>query len=195
MPVDQKSGEISLRDFFIRYYAQFDQVHAFDTYVFCLSLHDAKNTNGLLSMWRGYGRRGNGAALVFNTDFITGENPNSPLILTRVIYDTENGRVEWLKNRMSLWCQILKAHNIPDEKLYIAASHLFETIKFYALKSKHDGFSEEQEWRMIYIPERDTNEEFKALRQFHYVVGPRGMEPKLILKICPIWFWRRLEIH
>jgi hypothetical protein len=55
-----------LRNAFSHYYTQFDQEHAFDTYVFCLSQHNPKNTNGLLSMWRAYGGQGNGAALVFN---------------------------------------------------------------------------------------------------------------------------------
>ena len=46
---------------------QFSNKHAFDTYVFCLSEHDHENTDGLLSMWRGYGGSGNGAAIVFDT--------------------------------------------------------------------------------------------------------------------------------
>jgi hypothetical protein len=57
-----------LENAFFHYYTQFDQEHAFDTYVFCLSEHDPANTDGLLSMWRGYGGQGNGAALVFNTN-------------------------------------------------------------------------------------------------------------------------------
>jgi hypothetical protein len=40
---------------------------ALDTYVFCLCEHDPIHMDGLLSMWREYGRKGNGAALVFNT--------------------------------------------------------------------------------------------------------------------------------
>ena len=37
-----------------------------DTYVFCLSEHAKDDTDGLLSMWRGYGGNGNGAAIVFD---------------------------------------------------------------------------------------------------------------------------------
>jgi hypothetical protein len=75
-----------LKHAFSHFYKQFDEQHAFDTYVFCLSEHDPKNTDGLLSMWRGYGGHGNGAALVFNTNFLTAPNLNSPLIIARVHY-------------------------------------------------------------------------------------------------------------
>ena len=64
-----------LANAFRHYYTQFDQEHAFDTYVFCLSQHGSANTDGRLSMWRGYGGQGNGAALVFNTNFVTENNP------------------------------------------------------------------------------------------------------------------------
>jgi len=35
--------------------------------VFCLCEHTPGDTDGKLSMWREYGSKGNGAALVFNT--------------------------------------------------------------------------------------------------------------------------------
>lgn len=51
---------------FNHYMAHLATEAALDTYVFCLCEHDLNDTNGLLSMWREYGRKGNGAALVFN---------------------------------------------------------------------------------------------------------------------------------
>lgn len=74
-----------LTNAFISYYTQFDREHSLDVYLFCLSEHEPNNMDGLLSMWRGYGGSGNGAALVFNTSFITGK-PGSPLIITKVHY-------------------------------------------------------------------------------------------------------------
>jgi Protein of unknown function (DUF2971) len=94
-------------------------------------------------MWRGYGGQGNGAALVFKTDFVTEDNPNSPLILTRVHYDSAEKRIERLNNKLLQWCKILRDSSIPDDKLHIAAYLFFHTVKFFALKSKHDGFKEE----------------------------------------------------
>ena len=45
----------------------FEQEHLLDTYVFCLSEHAPENRDGQLSMWRGYGGDGKGAALVCST--------------------------------------------------------------------------------------------------------------------------------
>jgi hypothetical protein len=36
-----------------------------DLYVICFSVHTKDNNDGILSMWRGYGNQGKGAALVF----------------------------------------------------------------------------------------------------------------------------------
>jgi hypothetical protein len=172
-----------LRYAFNHFYKQFDEQHAFDTYVFCLSEHDPKNTDGLLSMWRGYGGQGNGAALVFNTNFIDNANENSPLIIARVHYASAEGRRTWLDERITQWCSILEKAKLPDDKLYLAAYQLFTLIKFFALKSKHDGFKEEHEWRVIYMPERDQQ---KTNFAFDYILTGRGIEPKLRFKIKPL---------
>jgi hypothetical protein len=46
------------------------------------------------------------------------------------------------------------------------------------------GFHEENEWRLVYAPDRDTDK--KLTRMFNYSIGPRGAEPKLRMKIAPI---------
>jgi hypothetical protein len=169
------------------YFTQFDREHAIDEYVFCLSEHDPQNTDGLLSMWRGYGGQGNGAALVFNTRFVTSPNENSPLALTRVSYASRENRLAWLKVKIEQWCISLMASStsIPDDKLYIVTYRLFNLIKLFALKFKHDGFHEEREWRVIYMPDRDPQGLFLKER-FGYVIGSRGVEPKLKFKIEPL---------
>jgi hypothetical protein len=143
-----------LRAAFSHYYSEFDDQHAFDTYIFCLSQHDPKNADGLLSMWRGYGGSGKGAALIFNTGFAF-RNQNSPILIARVHYDTAEGRISWMNKRINQWCDVLERADLPDDKLYLAAAVLFNLIKLFALKSKHRGFAEENEWRIIYLPERD----------------------------------------
>jgi hypothetical protein len=169
------------------YFNQFDKEHAIDVYVFCLSEHDPNNTDGLLSMWRGYGGQGNGAALVFNTSFIISPKENSPLALTRVSYASRDNRLAWLRVKIEQWCNSLMASSIsiPDDKLYIVAYRLFNLVKLFALKFKHDGFHEEREWRLIYLPDRDPQGLFLKQR-FGYVIGSRGVEPKLKFKIEPL---------
>src|SRR6202012_3424553 len=90
----------------------------------------------------------------------------------------------WLQQRIRDWCRILKAASIPDEKLWLAAHSIFSAIKLYALTSKHRGFSEENEWRLIYLPDRDPNGVMKG--KFNYMLGKRGVEPKLRFKIEPL---------
>jgi hypothetical protein len=45
----------------------YDSEHVLNTYVLCFSEHAAEDSDGLLSMWRGYGNGGSGAALVIDT--------------------------------------------------------------------------------------------------------------------------------
>ena len=49
-----KERGAAFRHFFNHYFGQFDTEHVLNTYVFCMSEHDRLDTDGLLSMWRGY---------------------------------------------------------------------------------------------------------------------------------------------
>ena len=72
-------------------FEDFNNRHALDTYVFCLSEHNPHNTDGLLSMWRGYGQNGAGAALIFDSSkfkYIEG----SPFIISNVTYASSERR-------------------------------------------------------------------------------------------------------
>jgi Protein of unknown function (DUF2971) len=159
---------------FDRYQGQFDIDHALDVYVFCLSEHDVDNTDGLLSMWRGYGGQGNGAALVFNTDFITVKS-DLPLIVTKV---------KWLDRKITEYCRSLDRARVSDDKLWIIACYMFTLVKIFALTFKHSGFSEEREWRIIYTPDRDPGGILKD--RLSYAIGRQGVEPKLKFKIEPL---------
>ena len=169
----------TFEDFFYRYISK----HVFDTYIFSLSEHKPENKDGLLSMWRGYGGNGHGAAIVFDTEKIEFVD-NSPLIVASVIYASNDERRKWIKQKMSEFATLIKKSCIPTQKLYIPIHQLFERIKVYALFSKHDGFKEEAEWRIAFLKERDINEEFESM--FSYAIGRNGVEPKLKLKIAPI---------
>src|ERR1700692_1346812 len=143
-----------LQHAFSQYFQNFDGQDAFDTYVFCLSEHNRSNTDGLLSMWRGYGQHGNGAALVFDTAKLT-MVPESPLLIAKVSYGSDDDRLSQLRELLNQWAQISEEAALPDDKLYLSASCAFSAIKAFALTTKHQGFSEEAEWRVIYHPERD----------------------------------------
>ena len=71
-------------------------------------------------MWREYGSKGNGAALVFNTQKIHYQ-PKHPVIIVKVIYATLQQRVNELKKRLSDWAYITRNATLDDDRLYLAA--------------------------------------------------------------------------
>ncbi len=169
-----------LRHSYFHYLQHFDIQQAFDTYVFCLTEHDPKNNDGLLSMWRGYGQHGNGAALVFDSSKIT-LVPTSPLIFGKVSYVSDEERTAQVQALMNAWVELTESLSLANDKLHLGAHIAFSLVKGHALMTKHWGFSEEQEWRVIYYPERDAE---GALKQFlSYHIGERGVEPKLKYQI------------
>jgi hypothetical protein len=165
-----------LQQAFSHYYQSFDNQDAFDTYVFCLSEHDKSHTDGLLSMWRGYGQHGSGVAIVFDTAKIT-MVPTSPLIISKVSYGSNEDRSSELEQLLRQWAEICAQANLAEDKLHLAAHAAFTLIKTFALATKHKGFSEEAEWRVIYYPERDRAGALKNSLGYH--IGERGVEPKL----------------
>jgi hypothetical protein len=169
-----------MRGAFWRYFSEFNQQDAFDTYVFCLSEHDPNNNDGILSMWRGYGQHGEGVALVFDTAALT-LVPTSPLIIAKVRYGSDHDRSSQLSAMLEQWTDLAAKADLPDDKLHIGAGAAFGAIKNFALTTKHKGFSEEAEWRVIYYPERDRAGLLKHCMDYH--IGHRGVEPKLKYRI------------
>lgn len=161
------------------YFERLSNESALDTYVFCLCEHKADDTDGKLSMWREYGSKGNGAALVFNTQRISYQ-PHSPLVIAKVAYKSKNDRRDALKQALKDWATITLAANLPDDRLYLAAHSALSLVTSLALTTKHKGFEEEGEWRVVYLAERDHLNYMKSCKS--YFVGPRGVEPKLKLK-------------
>lgn len=157
-------------------YWEFANDHVMDTYVFCTSEHTSGNKDGLLSMWRGYGGNGSGAAVVIDSGRIDLTNAAS-LILAKVRYGSTAERVEWLTKKTREFAVLLGAVSLREEEIPVAAVALFERIKSIALFTKHCGFNEECEWRAVYMPNRDAG---ALIREFPgYSIGGRSVEPRL----------------
>jgi hypothetical protein len=171
------------KDAFDSYYHEFENEHAFNTYVFCLSEHEQDDFDGPLSMWRGYGSNGNGAAIVFDTGEFEAIEP-SPLVINRVHYGSTEERLKWLNDLIQRFVDIKKVLKLLDDQIYLSAYALFDRIKLYALFSKHSGFREEREWRVVYIPEWDHEKRFISM--LSYAIGSKGAELKLKMKVAPI---------
>lgn len=169
---------------FDRCLEEFTEKHAFDTYVFCMSEHTDDATDGLLSMWRGYGGNGSGAAIVFDTAKFDFDPDANFLLLSNVHYLSQNKRRAWIEAKLSELATLLEKNPIPDNKLYIPVHIFFQRLKMFSLFTKHDGFSEEKEWRAVYL--RDWDKKNVLEEMLHYALGHNGIEPKLKLKIKPI---------
>jgi len=172
-----------LANAFNHYSNVFNNEHALDVYVFCTVEHDESNPDGQLSMWRGYGGNGNGAAIVIDTKQF-GVQPDSPLVVSRVEYLSTEERRQWISKKLEQFANLLTNLNPPDDQLFIPASFIFERIKLFALFTKHRGFIEEREWRIVFLKDRDKKKLLEPM--FDYAIGPRGMEPKLKFKVQPI---------
>jgi hypothetical protein len=162
------------------YHTEFANNEVLNTYVFCLSEHDPSDNDGRLSMWRGYGANGNGAAIVFDTSKIPATE-GSPISVAKVRYIDLEGQRKWLADTITAFCKLLEELQLPDDKLWLAAWAVYRRIKFFALFTKHPGFGEEKEWRAVYL--RDHDDENLLEGMFDYWVGPQGVEPKLKLKV------------
>jgi hypothetical protein len=166
----------ALMDAFDELYTTFDSESAFDVYVFSCSEHDDEiGDDGLLSMWRGYGGDGNGVAIVF--DLAPLVTPDSPLLLRQVQYRSYEQSEAWMDRRLQAFAQALQREGGPVEGMHEAAVVLFDRIKLFALFTKHRGFHEEREWRLVYL--RELDRQGLLTQQLHYAIGPRGIEPRL----------------
>lgn len=164
-------------------YGDFSNRHAFDVYVLCFSEHDRQERDGLLSMWRGYGGNGTGAAIIFDTAKLAAIE-ESPIILAKVEYFTREQRIEWIIGKLLDFAKLMKEHPVDNDKLIVAVWEFFERLKIFSLFTKHCGFKEEREWRAVYLRERDRAD--ALVDKLGYAVKSRGVEPKLKFKIEPV---------
>jgi hypothetical protein len=166
----------ALLDAFDQLYSTFDNDSAFDVYVFSCSEHDDRiGDDGLLSMWRGYGGDGNGVAIVFDMAQLLAAR--TPLLIRQVQYLSYEESEAWMDAKLQRFAQALQQAGGPVEQMKQAAAALFERIKVFALFTKHRGFHEEREWRVVYLREQDR--EGELTQQLHYTIDTRGIEPKL----------------
>ena len=173
-----------LLDAFGHYVGYMNENTLVDTYVLCLSEHAPGNTDGILSMWRSYASQGHGAALVFNTRGVQTDPPQAPLWIAKVTYLSTSDRVEMMRDALQRWADMPRAENLPDDRVHLAAYAAFYFVRSFALVTKHRGFAEEREWRVVYL--KDLDPENLLAGQLSYHLTARGAEPKMKFKIRPV---------
>jgi hypothetical protein len=122
----------------------------YDTFITCVSEHSSgEDTLGRLSMWRAYGGNA-GVALVINSDVMFRESDALAAYSMPVDYMNESD----FGSRLN---QVAVA--VRDNKEYVQSlgrdrikNIVFSMLRFAALCTKHPGFSEEREWRVIASP-------------------------------------------
>lgn len=120
------------------------------TYLLSLAQHDIQEqNNGLLSMWRAYGGDANVCLVLKPGPFVTPQTAYD-VTLSPVMYDGILGFQREL-NRMS--DRLIERRDVLQTiDQNIVAANLKQAIDFAVLSTKHPGFAEEKEWRVIYRP-------------------------------------------
>jgi len=152
-----------------------------DTYLACVSEHlDDENRIGRLSMWRAYGGKA-GVALVLN---------GFPLINPTDALGAYTSPVAYLnKERFEAEFQALikslsNNHDfIRQQSKESVLGQLFEVFRMATLCTKHPGFSEEKEWRIIYSPIYSNSN--RIISSIESINGTPQKIHKIPLKDCP----------
>lgn len=121
-----------------------------ETYISCVSEHPHKEDKyGRLSMWRAYGNS-TSVAIVLNTKPFLSESNIFQAFTSPVNYlDPEDFNVEFSKltERIKADQEFIKS--LGKNKVI---NYLLQTFKSAVLCTKHPGFEEEREWRVVYNP-------------------------------------------
>jgi hypothetical protein len=121
-----------------------------DTFITCVSEHSAEEDKlGRLSMWRAYGGQA-GVALVLNGAVMFNESDALAVYSSPVAYLDSN----------TFAAEVVEiARNIESEAEYIRSldretvkNIVFSMFRFAVLCTKHPGFHEEREWRVVASP-------------------------------------------
>lgn len=128
---------------------EFDTIRL-NTYLLSLALHKGLELEiGQLSMWRAYGGNAN-VCLVFNTEAFVNEQDAYSVNIAPVDYRGVIGVSEELARMRDAMIQHKDALKeiAPDT----VAFNLKYALDIMLLSTKHPGFREENEWRIIYRP-------------------------------------------
>jgi len=147
------------------------------TFLASLCEHDPTDLMGTLSMWRAYGGKAGVAILIdpkvaFADDGVQLGVATSPAVYGEPQFFAEFGEfVSRIILNISFLAQMPR-DMVKDE--------IFTAMQFAALSTKHLGFQEEREWRIVHLP-KEMRDDYIALRT-HSIGGiPQIVAP---LPLC-----------
>jgi hypothetical protein len=146
-----------------------------NTFITCVSEHSADEDDlGSLSMWRAYGGR-TGVALVLNGGVMFRESDALGAYASPVAYmNSADFGNQFAQVAEAIHSEVEFVRTLGREGLRNTVVHV---LRFAALCTKHPGFSEEREWRVVASPDMHPSD---LLPQEVEVV--RGT-PQTVLKI------------
>lgn len=120
-----------------------------EVYITCVSEHPrSEDDYGRLSMWRAYCASPDGVALVLNPAPFYLETNELNAYSSPVYY----GHAHELHDRFHEVLDNIERERKPDWTDEEVLGHLVMAILFGAVCLKHPGFQEEQEWRVVHMP-------------------------------------------
>jgi Protein of unknown function (DUF2971) len=160
------------------------------TFIACLSEHDLKeNLLGRLSMWRAYGGS-SGVALVFKSGPFLRPSDALGAYTSPVAYSNQSEFHQSFKGFID---------SVRDNADFIKSldkdevfDYVFETFRSALLCTKHPGFKEEREWRVIYSPQPTPSDHI--LTQTETIGGIPQIVAKVPLKDIPVGGLTGVEI-
>lgn len=152
-----------------------------DTYLTSMSEHSPHEDKiGRLSMWRAYGGTTGIALVMRNTPFMGNSTAlkaysSAVQYLSAVMFEQELAKISDAISRES---------DLLNEAGYESVmNNVFSMMRFAVLCTKHPGFIEEREWRILYSPKFDPSE--KITQGLEIVRGTPQMVQKIPLKSFP----------
>lgn len=147
----------------------------------CVSEHRAReDERGRLSMWRAYGGR-NGVAMVFNGTAMFNTSNAIGAFSSPVFYgDPEEFAEEFERAAKGIADAVDALVHLGRD---VVRNALVQMLRFAALSTKHPGFQEELEWRVIASPALyDTD---RLIKEIEIVNGVPQRVIKIALENAP----------
>lgn len=150
------------------------------THVTCLSVHHPeKEQNGRLSMWRAYTGNYAGVALVLDPEPFTQLISNPSFFSVPVSYNTEEELQTKLEGAATAMENSLAF--IGSQPRYLVSWYFGSLLRRIATASKHHGFREEEEWRVMHTrfvdPADGLRYEIGTIRGIPQIVTKLSLRP------------------
>ena len=125
------------------------------TYITCVSEHlSSEDRTGRLSMWRAYGA-GSGVAIVFNSGPFFADTDALKAYSSPVAYLSEQGFADQFSGVVDgLAANIDFLREQREQEVF---SWLFTMMRYAVVSTKHEGFAEELEWRVVHSPKLEPS--------------------------------------